>query len=75
MSAMAENISHARTQDIPEMSEREFYKLDPDYIDEPEGTIQMTRPVLWSLIALRVYLIGLMVLTGYRFAQYAHWVK
>ena len=74
MSAMTEGRK-VRTQDIPAMSETEFYRLDPDYVEQPEGAIEMTRPVLWSLVTLRIYLIALIVLTGYRFAQYAHWVK
>jgi len=44
-------------------------------VEQPEGAIEITRPVLWSLVALRIYLIALIVLTGYRFAQYEHWVK
>ena len=64
-----------RTQDIDVRTEAELYALDPDYVTQPEGRIKMTRAVAWSLVALRVYLIGLMILVGYRFALYAHFVK
>jgi hypothetical protein len=61
-----------RTQDLPARTEAELYALDPDYVTQPEGRIALTRPVFWSLIALRIYLIALIVLVIYRFAMYAH---
>jgi hypothetical protein len=64
-----------RTQDIPARTEAELYALDPDYVTQPEGRIAMTRPVFWSLVALRFYLIALIVLVGYRFTEYAHLVR
>jgi hypothetical protein len=60
-----------RTQDLPVRSEAELYALDPDYVTQPEGKIPMTRAVFWSLLALRLYLIALIVLVVYRFALYA----
>ena len=64
-----------RTQDIPVRSDAELYALDPDYVTQPEGRISMTRPVFWSLVALRVYLVALIVLVIYRFTEYAHELK
>lgn len=64
-----------RTQDIQASSEAELYALDPDYVTQPEGRIALTRPVFWSLVALRVYLVALIALLGYRFTEYAHLVK
>jgi hypothetical protein len=64
-----------RTQDIDVATSRELYALDPDYVTEPQGKIKMTRAVFWSLVALRFYLIGLIMLVGYRFVIYAHGVK
>jgi len=61
-----------RTQDLPARTEAELYALDPDYVTQPEGRIAMTRPVFWSLVALRIYLIALIGLVIYRFAVYAH---
>ncbi len=60
-----------RTQDLPVTTEAELYALDPDYVTQPEGRIPMTRAVFWSLVALRVYLVALIILVIYRFAQYA----
>ena len=64
-----------RTQDISVRTEAELYALDPDYVTQPEGQIAMTRPVFWSLLALRLYLVALIVLVGYRFTEYAHLLK
>jgi hypothetical protein len=64
-----------RTQDIPVRNAAELYALDPDYVTQPEGKIAMTRAVFWSLVALRVYLVALIVLVGYRFTEYAHVLK
>jgi hypothetical protein len=61
-----------RTQDLPVHTEAELYALDPDYVTQPEGKMPLTRAVFWSLVALRVYLIALIVLVIYRFAIYAH---
>lgn len=61
-----------RTQDLPVRTERELYALDPDYVTQPDGRMPMTRAVFWSLVALRFYLIALIVLVVYRFTQYAH---
>ena len=64
-----------RTQEIAEFADRRaFYDLDPDYVTQPEGRIRMSRPVAFSLIVLRVYLLVLCGLLVYRFAQYAHWL-
>jgi hypothetical protein len=60
-----------RTQDLPARTEAELYALDPDYVTQPEGRIPLTRAVFWSLIALRIYLVALIVLVIYRFALYA----
>jgi hypothetical protein len=64
-----------RTQDIQARSEAELYALDPDYVTQPEGRIAMTRPVFWSLVALRVYLVALIGLVIYRFVEYSHVIK
>ena len=64
-----------RTQDIPKMKASEFYQLDPEYVSQPAGLIPMSRAVFVSLLALRIYLLGLLALVAYRFAQYAHWIK
>jgi hypothetical protein len=64
-----------RTQDIQARTEAELYALDPDYVTQPEGRIAMTRTVFWSLVALRVYMVGLIVLVLYRFTEYAQLVK
>jgi len=64
-----------RTQDINVRTEAELYALDPDYVTQPEGRIAMTRTAFWSLVALRVYMVGLIVLVLYRFTEYAHLVK
>ena len=61
-----------RTQDIDVATSAELYALDPDYVTEPVGKLKMTRAVFWSLLALRFYLVGLIILVGYRFALYAH---
>jgi hypothetical protein len=61
-----------RTQDLPARTEAELYALDPDYVTQPTGLLPMTRAVFWSLVALRVYLIALIVLVLYRFSLYAH---
>jgi hypothetical protein len=64
-----------RTQDIKAHTEAELYALDPDYVTQPEGRMEMSRPVFWSLLALRVYLIALIGLVLYRFTEYAHVLK
>jgi hypothetical protein len=64
-----------RTQDIHARTEAELCALDPDYVTQPEGRIAMTRAVFWSLVALRAYMVGLIVLVVYRFTEYAHLVK
>ena len=64
-----------KTQDIQVRTEAELYALDPDYVTQPEGRMPLTRAVFWSLVALRVYLIALIALVGYRFFEYAHLVK
>jgi hypothetical protein len=64
-----------RTQDIKANTEAELYALDPDYVTQPEGRIAMTRPVFWSLVALRLYLVALIALVIYRFTVYAHLIK
>jgi hypothetical protein len=64
-----------RTQDIQARSDAELYALDPDYVTQPEGRIAMTRPVCWSLVALRIYLVALIALVIYRFVEYAHVIK
>lgn len=65
-----------RTQDIEEYPDRRtFYELDPDYVTQPEGRIQMNRTVFVSLVILRVYLFLLFGLLIYRFAQYAHMLR
>jgi hypothetical protein len=64
-----------RTQDIKAYTEAELYALDPDYVTQPEGRMAMSRPVFWSLLALRVYLIALIGLVLYRFTEYAHVLK
>jgi hypothetical protein len=64
-----------RTQDIQARSEAELYALDPDYVTQPEGRVAMTRPVFWSLVALRVYLVALIGLVIYRFVEYSHVIK
>lgn len=61
-----------RTQDLPAKTARDLYALDPDHVTPPEGTMPMTRVVFWSLVALRVYLVALIGLVGYRFITYAH---
>ncbi|HEY5350722.1 MAG TPA: hypothetical protein VIJ64_13340 [Candidatus Lustribacter sp.] len=63
------------TQEIQARTAAELYALDPDYVTLPEGRMPLTRTAFWSLIALRVYLIALIVLVGYRFTEYAHLVK
>jgi hypothetical protein len=64
-----------RTQDIQARSDAELYALDPDYVTQPEGRMAMTRPVFWSLVALRVYLVALIGLVIYRFVEYSHVIK
>jgi hypothetical protein len=64
-----------RTQDLQVRTEAELYALDPDYVTQPEGRMPLTPVAFWSLVALRVYLIALIVLVGYRFIEYAHLVK
>jgi len=64
-----------RTQDLPVKTLEELYALDPDYVTQPAGRIAMTRPVFWSLVALRLYLIALIGLVAYRFVLYAHGAK
>jgi hypothetical protein len=64
-----------RTQDIKAYTEAELYALDPDYVTQPEGRMALSRPVFWSLLALRLYLIALIGLVLYRFTEYAHVIK
>ena len=64
-----------RTQDIQARTEAELVALDPDYVTQPEGRLTMTRPVFCALVALRVYLVALLVLVAYRFTEYAHLVR
>jgi len=64
-----------RTQDLLVKNAAELYALDPDYVTLPQGALPMTRPVFWSLVALRVYLVALIVLVVYRFAETAHLVR
>jgi hypothetical protein len=61
-----------KTQDIPVRTAAELYALDPDYVTQPAGRLHLTRTAFWSLVALRVYLIALIVLVIYRFTLYAH---
>ena len=61
-----------RTQDIDVRRLEELYALDPDYVTIPEGRLHLTPVAFWSLIALRIYLVALIGLVGYRFAVYAH---
>lgn len=60
-----------RTQDIDVRRPKELYALDPDYVTIPDGKLHMTPIVFWSLVALRVYLVALIGLVGYRFIEYA----
>jgi hypothetical protein len=65
-----------RTQDIPEVEDRaEFYALDPDFVTQPHGRIQMSGSVVAGLVLLRVYLLFVAGILAFRFAQYAHWVN
>jgi hypothetical protein len=63
------------TQDLEIHDPRELYRLDPDYVTIPAGPMPMTSAVFWSLVALRLYLVALIVLVGYRFVAYAHLIR
>ena len=75
MFTQSEAARSMRTQDIPEMRQCEFFELDPDYVSQPEGLMKMTKSTFWALVSLRVYLIAMLALSSYRFAQLAHWIK